>query len=645
MTKTFKFLSAALVAVGLASCSSDDVLSGNGLADKFDAEGNAYLKLGINLPSASSYTRGINDKGEDYGEFNDGTKYEYAVENATLVLFAGTEGADEKTFTIASAYTLGSGEWNENGSDQITTDREFVQKINNAGTTGKVLAAYVILNKHEFFEVDDHKLMFNDAKSSADPVDITGMSLKDFMALDIMEAGRRYDANCFLMTNMPYANYPGAGVQPAEGTTVKTLYPINPKAIYASQTAAEVGAYIAEVNVERVLAKVETSWTYPDGKDFFETDDQYKYHAEILGWFIDNTNPTTYVARNYEEPEANPLGYLWYNNPKSNTYRMISNAAVCGTYPNGNAIRTFWAVDPNYNVKATNLINRGGEFVTNTQMKYDENGNNIGGNLRANGTYYYCTENTFDVAHQSEYNTTRVVVAADFGDAFYTIANEPGKKYDKEDIVGYVKARLAERVSFMQWVEDYCNATVDNALDFVQVNLPANPEAGKITITISSTAQGLAAGNIKTGKTLEQAVAAYKKMVETEETGHNDYLKKNYSVEFFKDGVAYYYALIKHFGDYETPWIREEHAGVSNDVNGVYEGLDSNKYLGRYGVVRNNWYKIDIEGIRQIGTSTVPELPGSDEDTPDTPDDQVENYLKVKINITPWVIRKQSVIL
>lgn len=654
--KFFKLFLGVTAAAMFAACSNDELTglesaeNAAGDAYAWNADGTGFLKIGVNLPTGTSGAKygkqkTIGGSGSNYGEYNDGTASEYAVENAIIVIFSG-EGEDESAYKIQSAYQLGSGNWNMNDTNiQITSHRTFVQQINNAGATGK-LYAYAILNKHSFFEVKNEKLYFNTTD------DLTGTTLADFMKLEINETGRRYDSGCFLMTNMPYASKAGAGSNPS-GAVVKTLYPIDASAVYPSQTEAELGEAAAEVNVERVLAKVETTWTYNVNgvaSDHFETEDGNAYHANILGWFIDNTNKTTYVARNYNAPDGVDLGYLSYRSVHQTnpTYRFVAGAPVTD-----GAYRTFWAIDPNYNVKAEGadaLLNEGGKFVDNTIMKYNASGERVSGRLRDKGTVYYCTENTFDVAHQSHFNTTRVVVAADFGDDFFTIASEAGVKYSDTAIKDYIKAELAKRVHFQNWVGHYLKSSVDG-VQFFQVNVnnldsEGNTKAGRATVTVTNSPVGLTNDHLQEGKTLQDAIDAWKANVEGTD-GDNTYIANNFKVDFYKDGVSYYSALIQHFGAEETPWDAAWYAGKENTVEGVYSHipaqagkLDSESYLGRYGVVRNNWYKIDVEGIRRIGSAVVPELKGTD---PDTPDDQIENYIKVNINITPWVIRKQSV--
>ena len=86
--------------------------------------------------------------------------------------------------------------------------------------------------------------------------------------------------------------------------------------------------------------------------------------------------------------------------------------------------------------------------------------------------------------------------------------------------------------------------------------------------------------------------------------------------------MYYYAALIEHFGDM-TPAPAD---------NGSYVEA---KHLGRYGVVRNNWYDLTVTGARELGSPTIPEVTN-------TYDDDVNN-LAVTINILSWAKRTQNV--
>lgn len=96
------------------------------------------------------------------------------------------------------------------------------------------------------------------------------------------------------------------------------------------------------------------------------------------------------------------------------------------------------------------------------------------------------------------------------------------------------------------------------------------------------------------------------------------------TIKYYKGGVSYYYAtLIRHFDDSETPW----------DASAPTYAL---KHLGRYGVVRNNWYDINITSISGPGD---PEITTPSED----PDDQAEGYVRAEINVLSWAKRSQNV--
>ena len=95
----------------------------------------------------------------------------------------------------------------------------------------------------------------------------------------------------------------------------------------------------------------------------------------------------------------------------------------------------------------------------------------------------------------------------------------------------------------------------------------------------------------------------------------------------YLDGVTYYIARIKHFNEL-TPWTAGEGYGTKND-----------KYLGRYGVLRNNWYDLSVTSISGLGYPEVPEV------KPTVPDDENEQYINVEVKILSWAKRSQSIVL
>ena len=91
-------------------------------------------------------------------------------------------------------------------------------------------------------------------------------------------------------------------------------------------------------------------------------------------------------------------------------------------------------------------------------------------------------------------------------------------------------------------------------------------------------------------------------------------------VKAYKDGLCYYQTnLIRHFNDTQ-----------SSKAMGY----------GRYGVVRNNIYKINITKIEHPGEPTVEN--DKDNDRNDDPD---KAYISFEVTVNPWIVRTQDIAL
>ena len=110
-----------------------------------------------------------------------------------------------------------------------------------------------------------------------------------------------------------------------------------------------------------------------------------------------------------------------------------------------------------------------------------------------------------------------------------------------------------------------------------------------------------------------------------------DQLKALYTklgaIKGYKGGICYYIAYIKHFGDDETPWK----SGYP-----TYGG-DNAKYLGRYGVVRNNWYDLSINDFAYPGSPVIPTP------KPEDPDDD-NSVIKLNVKVNPWAKEKTRIV-
>lgn len=573
MSKHYLF-SVALAAALLSACSNDETVN-NGKQQGFNEDGNGYISLSINLPSVNGKASRAN------GVFDDGDANEYAVKDATLLIFSG---ADEQSAKLSKAYPMNLS-FNTNPAEQITSSAKITQKIES--TTGAKTFAYVALNKGGVFSIDPDGTLKQNGQS------LIGQPFKDFTTKITTDVDLTGNANGFFMTNAPVVNMPGGTKDPSLGT-VTTLSDVTNN-IYKTEAEAEA-AVAADVYVERAVAKVTVSATKTEGETSID-----KEPYKILGWMLDNTNKTTTPTRNFSTQSWLGLN----SNSKSVTapYRFAEEKAI-----KGEIYRTYWGEDINYSTDAK------GQLTTNQTYK--------GLDLNTNA---YCYENTFNVAYQNKDQTTRVIIAATFNGEkpFWTAKTTSDKIYKtKEEFQNYIKKQILELDIVKTWAKANlkdANTTLTGANVTLTLSTPTD---GKITVE-----------SVKiTGVDLKQSPEAFP------EDEVKTYLAGD-TFSYYEGGVAYYQARIKHFGDDLTPWDNGETPTPTSGNIYPMDNRDDN-YLGRYGVVRNNWYKLNVSKIATIGSPTVPSISGTDGNTPD---DDKDSYISVEINILPWAVRTQDV--
>ena len=275
---------------------------------------------------------------------------------------------------------------------------------------------------------------------------------------------------------------------------------------------------------------------------------------------------------------------LGVTNTKTYLVRNISNydkwAALTNSsrFYSATSNRIYWAVDPNYSEYSADFDN------LNTLPDVDIT------------EPAYCLENTFNVANMNQNQTTRVVFEATVGDGetFFTVGSS-SKMYKDQDLVNLIISQAVACVDGKDSSDKY-----SVSLDDMKAN------AGVYELQISDVTYD---GENLTGK----EVAAI-----------NDAIG---SIDTYKGGACYYVARIQHFGDTYTPW------SVGDDTYGDVD--PSGKYLGRYGVVRNNWYELSVTGVKALGTSTVP-------DPKTTTDDENESFINFSVNMHSWAKRVQE---
>lgn len=383
-------------------------------------------------------------------------------------------------------------------------------------------------------------------------------------------------ATNIFMTNAAIVNEAGNGVQ--------DLTPIEAsKHIAASYEEAKSNP--VEVYVERIVAKVSMNQSTTN----FTTTDGNNISITIQNWELDKTNTSTYPVRKTDNSWVTTGSYINTNATGigASSNRMIG---ANSTTPQ----RVYWAVDGNYDGT--------GGYTTETFNDATTVDN-------AFAYVDYCLENTFNVANQKQGQTTRVIIKAK---AEPTVADgTSGDFYSLgSSTTLYTKANLG--------------LLIQNAATTAGVS-PGSIAEAQLTPSTG--------GVINIDKTFLEAYLATT-LSDDQVTAIQTALGS--TINYYKEGICYYVARIKHFGDDLTPWTS------ATDPNYGSEPDASTKWLGRYGVVRNNWYDLTVTGIRKLGTPEIPTIEPTDPEV-DTPDDEKEEYMIFKINILSWAKRNQNV--
>lgn len=625
MKKNFFPVALMALAIGFNACSSDDVTVNANGGDKVSFAEGGYVKMAINMPSQSS-SRASNTTTDNDGNvnFEDGLPGEYEVKDATLILF---EGENEDNAKFHSAYGLDVSMAKE--GVQITSTTRIVESVhddaykdNNKENSN--LYAYVVLNSQNAFTIGDtHKTMSvkinpsdpsSDAKFSLNgATSAENMTFKTFRE-KVIEGGEASfrSANGFLMNNAPLSNTAGG----ATAGNVSTLVSLKDH-VYRTKAAAEASD-ANEVFVERAVAKVTmnkyTGDTQLSAKDAVLVAGNTKSKVvsfTVKGWKLDVTNKKSFFGRSYDKTWSN-----WKNNSK---YRFVGSSTLrdnttSSAGEGGSLYRTYWGTDPNYDENSANDFNR----LTKNDPQIADN------NFDENNAMY-CMENTFDVKEMAKgSNVTRAIVKVQFngGNTFYTFNGDNTTLYDEGNMKDRVKQTFLDNGHFIDKLKtDFPNLTIEK--DDIAVNLNTRNENGvKNVLSIVVT---------KASPTTEDPNHKIVKTYQDEGANTLNKLLMLGDIHEYVNGLAYYSIPIKHFGNDLTPWDNTT-ATVGKPYGDPINEASEKSYLGRYGVLRNNWYDISISAIRNVGSPVVPETV--------TPD-EVKNYIAVRINVLSWAKRTQ----
>lgn len=617
----------AIAAAGLlfASCSSEDVASivgGDSTAStRYDK---AFVGISIQLPNTTTPTRANDD-------LNNGKADEFEVKDATLLLFKGNA---EATATYLKAWTLTNDFQNDTQGEDATPTTKVTQtsvsvaQIDNLSLLpSENLYAYVIVNKNS--------VSFPAAGTTFDSWRSTTFEAgKIGSVYDGTNKTDKVSAAGLMMTNAPISATAG-GLNASTGAVTTAV--VLDKSKIAKTAEAAKASPAGCVYVERSAAKLTVAFGGTVDNQLKDPSNN-TMAAEIDAFQIINTEPTYYNTRKSDNTDW--LGYnsVWCVNANTK-YRFVSlqqfspTMPAAGTHTTG--FRTYFAQDPQYSATAT----------LNNPVATD------GGNWIASTGRAFMPENTFDVANMTRQNTTQATIRMKFngGTSFYSISNE-ATLYAAADINDAIAAHVQALYAISSWME--------NAKAYVLSELGGSSTA---TVTISAAVPGTeVAGdqaytlnyNIEctSDGVTPVATPALSTALTTDWDDAVASAKDDYKVTLYKDGISYYNVRIQHFGEAETPWDSQTDAGVikvqpGETVDQIYgysanPTTANNRFLGRYGVVRDNWYQLSIDAIKKLGSATPTPVNG---DT--TPDDEIgeDFYISAHVHILPWVLRTQSV--
>lgn len=376
------------------------------------------------------------------------------------------------------------------------------------------------------------------------------------------------------------------------GTTTEptTLVPI--ANVCASREEAQAKA-ATTVYVERGLSKVtmknfDPSYTIAAGT--------YKDDKVVINnWQLDVTNKSTYPVHQTGDLSTG-FTTIW------STPRF---------YDGGNQSfkRVYWGVDPNYSGATL-------QKLTACQKAFTMIGKNDIKGKTGNDHPQYCLENTFDLSNMMQGQTTRVVFKAVYTPSALVGTTEKTFYKIGNNTAIWTKANLEKQI---------------HTVAVTAMGITDAAEQKKYVVKLDATENNIsgAAGQhlIKAENITYTGEAALSKVKPEVVNTINEKLglSADAGIATYLDGVTYYIARIKHFNEL-TPWTAGEGYGTKNG-----------KYLGRYGVLRNNWYDLSVTSISGLGYPDVPEV------KPTVPDDENEQFINVEVKILSWAKRSQQI--
>lgn len=579
------FFGLAVLAAMTASCSSNNDLVNGGNGSGENVSGESYASITIDLPTTSG-TRAIKND-----QFDGGTASEYAVNDATLLIFE-KDGSSENEYKFVEQAPLGNLEpWKkDNDANGITTEATITAKLNKATVGNNNYYALVILNNKDK----------NDAEKVTLPTGTTTYGAWN-VAASATAANLVDNTKGFYMANAP--EFKAADQEPTTLVKIQGIYRTKEEAHSKPGTTVHVERGLAKVTVGKGTGNDYFTGAKASGSKYSDDD------VKITNWALDVTNKSSFpvhvtsgLKSGVTSAGIPAYADIWKNEAATTstapaTSRFVSQLSATGAFK-----RVYWGIDPNYSKSLTDKDACGQEFKL---VKADGSD----ADWKTSTEPLYCLENTFDITHMLQGQTTRVLLKATYTPNALATATDKtffmiGNSSDiwtmdnlKKQIESKAKEVLKTTTGVTVTLKDKLLEGGTHVLDANNVEIKSGED--------DKTSEVVDQINIKLGFDKDKGIG----------------------IKTYKNGESYYIARIKHFGDELTPWAAGDE---------IYGGKNLN-WLGRYGVLRNNWYDLTINSISGPGYPDVPEV------KPDTPDDEDTKYINVSVKILDWAKRSQKV--
>lgn len=294
---------------------------------------------------------------------------------------------------------------------------------------------------------------------------------------------------------------------------------------------------------------------------------------------------------------------------------------------------------------------------------------------RANATVLKCTQQEakesplsmevdratakLQVKFDSETLKVYPTINADFSDCEYAPAQAAKQMYltlldglytplgtSDDEIVGTYPGLVSVPATFED-DDDYFSAAVSSfspaysANRYMGENVAAEPTTGKVTfalIRLKATPKGKLYGDKDLPADGTFYVAARNVGGKSTWVYASD---ENYNIVYFADEEdAAAFIEEKNLSDDYAPY-KFDKGQCYYRVNILNTSDTSLSLSERYRVVRNNYYRVNVTEIKNLGAPTAP---GVVPDDPDTPLEQ-DSFISCEINIVPWTLHDQNGVL